>query len=209
MKALDLSGHRYGLLTVRLLAGRIGVSRAWLCDCDCGNVALVRANLLRQGVTKSCGCIKREKNRARSFRHGMVGTPTYNSWAGMLQRCRDPSERFAEWGGRGITVCDRWNDFNNFHQDMGARPPGMTLDRVEVDGNYEPGNCRWATRAEQNQNTRKNRFLTFRGETLCLRAWARRMGLHPTTLTQRLDLYGWPVEKALTTKPTIGKQPRR
>lgn len=119
----------------------------------------------------------------------------------MKSRCFNPNNiRFHRYGERGITVCDRWMSFESFYADMGDCPPGMTLDRIDNDGNYEPGNCRWATVREQSQKTSRIRFLTFNGETLSLAEWARRLGIRANTLTMRLNTYGWPLEKALTKK---------
>lgn len=119
----------------------------------------------------------------------------------MLHRCTQPHNgRYASYGGRGITVCERWHSFENFIADMGSRPDGTTLDRFpNNDGSYEPGNCRWATPKEQSSNRRSNRFLTFGGETLTLTEWARRLGVGHRTLGQRLDKWGWSVERTLST----------
>lgn len=133
--------------------------------------------------------------------HQKYGTRAYWAWANMKSRCFNPNNiRFHRYGERGITVCDRWMSFESFYADMGDCPPGMTLDRIDNDGNYEPGNCRWATVREQSQKTSRIRFLTFNGETLSLAEWARRLGIRANTLTMRLNTYGWPLEKALTKK---------
>lgn len=136
-------------------------------------------------------------------------TTTYRSWRQMLSRCyyakNDPS--FQDYGGRGITVCDRWRDFRNFLTDMGDRPEGFTLDRFpNVNGNYEPGNCRWATMKQQAVNRRSNRLITFNGETKALQTWAEERGLHHRTLWNRLAR-GWGLDDALNT-PTITKVPQ-
>jgi hypothetical protein len=133
---------------------------------------------------------------------GCVGhrkRPEYGSWRAMKDRCLNPRHSaYDRYGGRGVTICERWLTFANFFADMGPRPtPEHSLDRVDANGNYEPENCRWATDAEQNQNSRKNRFLTHDGQTLCVSEWARRIGIKAATLEQRLNL-GWSVERALT-----------
>ena len=134
---------------------------------------------------------------------------TYQSWQDMRARCaRSNHSEFKRYGGRGIRVCDRWQIFENFLADMGECPAGLTLDRKDNDGNYEPGNCRWATRREQSRNTRSTRLYTLHGEKLCLRAWEERLGLGYGTLANRLRR-GWAVERALSTpkQPPWGGSP--
>lgn len=130
--------------------GRFVLTR---CFCPAETVREVRAASLFSGIVTGCGCVRKERAAASNTKHGGLGTDAYKSWQKMRQRCTDPSGvAYHRYGGRGITVCDRWNDFANFYADMGDRPPGMTLDRINSDGNYEPGNCRWATRQEQSRN---------------------------------------------------------
>lgn len=147
----DLTGMRFGRLTVIAAAGIKSRQRQWRCVCDCGGTKVVAGSSLKSGCTKSCGCLNSETARKARTSHGMFGAPEYNSWAAMIQRCTNEKEkRFADYGGRGIKVCARWlESFENFYADMGERPEGMTLDRKENDGNYEPSNCRWATKLEQ------------------------------------------------------------
>lgn len=133
--------------------------------------------------------------------HGMYGTPTYNVWALMLKRCRSQGRPdYARYGGRGITVCERWSRFENFLADMGERPAGKTLDRIDNHGNYEPGNCRWATASEQCRNTRRNNNLTLNGVTRCATEWAELTGLPVSTIKVR-KRHGWPDVDALTAPP--------
>lgn len=125
----------------------------------------------------------------RNTTHGMSGTRVYQVWASMIKRCENPAEKnYRHYGGRGIRVCDRWrHSFEAFIADMGERPDGMTLDRVNVDGNYEPGNCRWATYAEQSRNTRRNRRLLVGGKSMTVTDAARALGVRRWTLYDRLD----------------------
>lgn len=160
MRPIDEKGKRYGRLLVQAAGTPTpqGKSR-WWCLCDCGNRSLVVGSDLRSGNTTSCGCRKEELRAARFTTHGFRASgrthPSYPSWANMLQRCTNPNDpAYRHYGGRGITVCERWQSFENFLADMGERPEGLTLDRTDNEGNYEPGNCKWATRAQQSANRR-------------------------------------------------------
>jgi len=147
--------------------------------------------------------------RKKNQQHGMSNTPEYKTWASMVHRCTNekvPSYKY--YGGRGIGVCERWLDFLSFYEDMGDRPDGMTLDRIDNNGDYEPENCRWATRKQQAKNKRpkKQATLTHNGESLTVKQWAERLGVKPSTIHQRIKS-GWPIEKTLSTPaerfPTI------
>ncbi len=141
---------------------------------------------------------QKEAVRLACTTHGMSRSPEYNSWGNMLNRCRNENdERFADYGGRGIRVCKRWNSFEKFFSDMGMRPEGTTLDRINNDGNYSPSNCRWATTVEQQNNRRDTLLITKNGETLSIRNWARRLSLDYSTIRKRIFRSGWEPEEAL------------
>lgn len=200
---LDLTGQRYGRLTVvRLASDRTSEGKArWMCRCDCGAPTTVDARNLRSGSITSCGCFRRERMEDLTATHRLSNTPEHRTWVGMRARCRNPNLRiFQNYGGRGITVCQRWDEsFEAFVADMGLRPSRRhSLDRIDNDGNYEPSNCRWATMTQQRRNTRANTRLTHHGRTMTLTEWALELGISVTVLCGRFRK-GWSVERALTT----------
>lgn len=157
MPPLDISGHRFGRLIAIAFARKDGRRHMWLCICDCGKQSEVRKENLRSGNTTSCGCHKRRC--LDSTTHGYAAgkkSLLYRVWSSMLERCRNPNNRsYADYGGRGITVCERWHKFENFLADMGERPSDKhSIDRVDNDGDYAPSNCKWSTKMEQRHNRR-------------------------------------------------------
>ena len=172
----------------------------WVCRCLCGTVRDVAATHLRSPQRLSCGCYHKEVASRMSRRHGMSKSREYGVWIALVHRAINPKDRkWRLYGGRGIGVCARWLVFDNFIADMGRRPsPNATIDRIDNDRGYEPGNCRWASYAEQNRNLRTNRVIEYRGERLCLRDWADRIGIRSGVITDRLNR-GWAVTDTFTT----------
>jgi hypothetical protein len=155
----DLTGKRFDHIVAQWPSARaLNGGTWWLCICDCGAVKSIRAEHLRSSRTKSCGCLKTERWRQFATKHGLHRTAEYTAWQNMRARCLNENhKRFRDWGGRGISICERWNDPVKFIADMGARPsPEHSVDRINNDGNYEPGNCRWATAMEQARNRGRN-----------------------------------------------------
>jgi len=187
-------------------SGRRSVKRLafHVCRCECGEYVLARVVHLKKGHTASCGCRQRYSAAQVNRKHGMAGCPEYCSWAAMIQRCTNTNNStYSDYGGRGIMVCDRWldpeNGFANFLADMGLRPsPEHSIDRIDVNGNYCPENCRWATRIEQQRNQRSNCRLEHNGVIMCVTEWAESLKMTPSTLYSRLRR-GWSVEKAIAT----------
>lgn len=179
-----------------LVIGFVGVTKKnsaqWICLCDCGNYGVVTTGHISSGHSKSCGCLSRT--------HGMRHTAEYKAWVSMMSRCKDKkSPRYFDWGGRGISVCARWEKFENFFSDMGVKPSkNHSLDRIDNEKNYSPENCRWATPKEQSNNRRDNVSVTWQGETHTVAEWARLLKVEYVTLQKRLS-GGWTVEKAFTT----------
>jgi len=203
-KAIDLKGKVFDRWTVKSLSDKraSGGSLKWICVCECGTEKAVKSSDLIRGASRSCGCLQMEALGKR-LKHGHnVGghSPTYTTWHDMKRRCTDPNHvSHKRYYDKDITVCDKWLDFGGFLEDMGERPEGKTLDRIDNDGNYELSNCRWATPKEQANNMSRNRYLEYEGERLTISQWADRMGLPYGTLITRVRR-GWSTERALITK---------
>jgi hypothetical protein len=195
---VDLTGRTFGRLRiVRRAEGHRPLS--YHCICDCGNEKVVRACNLNNKYkpTRSCGCLQDE-----GWKHGGSWTREYRIWCSIKQRCFNPLDSgFKDYGARGIKVCPEWmNNFAHFMRDMGPRPSRQhSVERRNNDGDYEPGNCYWATMAIQRRNTRQTHMLIYNGKTQCLTDWANELGMSPTTLSNRIVRDGWNVEKALAT----------
>jgi hypothetical protein len=210
--AKDITGQRF----CRLVAlGPIGREKdgklIWCCRCDCGTITNVRGSALGSN-TQSCGCQRREKATRNHTTHGMSGESTHSTWSTMIQRCTNPHNRkYPRYGGRGIEVYAEWrHDFQAFHDHVSRLPnygePNHTLDRIDNDGNYEPGNVRWADPITQRRNNRNLTLLTFNGETQCLTDWAEQTGIDRRTIMKRIRR-GWTIERALNT-PSMSNPPK-
>lgn len=195
---LELAGKRFGLLTV---VARSHKNRhhawMWLCRCDCGRSVYVQGSTLNTGRTSACSSCA---TRLSSTTHGQSNTPLFRRWQAMKARTSNKnSAAWRNYGGRGIRVCDEWQSYEAFARDMGPTfQPHLELDRIDVNGNYEPSNCRWTTRDQQQNNTRRNHRVTWRGCTLTVTEWADVLGIKPNTLLYRLRR-GWSIERALET----------
>jgi hypothetical protein len=199
-KKLELKGRRFGRLLVLAEAARTHKSIQWQCLCDCGNYVVTFASDLNTGRTKSCGCLQKERASESNRTHQRSKTKLYRIWRAMIERCSNSNnKRFSAYGGRGITVCDRWAHFENFLADMGEVPEGSSLDRIDNDGPYSPENCRWASVTRQARNKRSTIWLEFEGRRQSLPDWANEVGLKRSTLSQRIFKLGWSVQRALTT----------
>ena len=204
---LDLAGQRFGKLTVLREDGKLGKCTAWLCKCDCGKEKRIRTNSLTSGVTKSCGMHQREhlENRKYKYPPDVRIRRLRNIWYGMLKRCNKTNHKeYKYYGGRGITVCENWNDYvvfarwalsNGYSNDL-------TIDRIDNDGNYEPSNCRWVTIQEQLRNRSNNRHETINGVTKTVAEWSRDYGVEKNTVYRRLDR-GMSIVEALTKRSRV------
>lgn len=200
----DFTGRRFGRLVVTSMLDDFHKAT---CVCDCGRDRVVWTKHLKSGATQSCGCLRNERTAAALVIHGDARagrvTPEHKAWRAMLDRCCNVNtEHYARYGGRGITVCERWrNDYAAFLADMGRRPsPKHSLDRRDNDGPYSPDNCRWATRIEQAGNKAVTRRLTFKGETRKIVEWAGIVRIPAREIRRRIDR-GWTSERALTQTP--------
>lgn len=199
MRIIDLVGQRFTRL---LVIGRAPNKSAkdtnarWHCRCDCGRMCIAYGQDLRREKFKSCGCFIAEK----MYKHGQSRTKEYRTWQTMRQRCENPkNSAYEEYGAAGVTVCERWKSYEAFREDMGPAPtPRHTIDRIDGTRGYEPGNCRWATYAEQNRNLKSNVFVEIDGVRMVLQDWCRTFGINDKTAYSRIRK-GWDAERALKT----------
>jgi hypothetical protein len=202
-KRLNLGNKQFGRLLVQEFVGNDKFGHSlWSCLCACGNTKVVSGDNLKRGLVKSCGCLNKELVIERMTTHGQTSggsaTLIYKIWQGMLARCYNlHNKSYKDYGGRGIKVCDRWHSFENFYEDMGDCPEGLSLDRKDNDGDYTPENCRWATNLEQANNKRSNAWYESNGNRKTLAQWARYLDIKPNTLWMRLNEYAWSEERAL------------
>ena len=199
---IDLTGRRFGKLKVVRFSHkdkrRISI---WECVCDCGNKRLVYASNLLRGHTTSCGCGRKGNLNLSHPKHGLCGSRIYSIWSGIRRRCNNKNDpEFKYYGGRGILVCEEWNDVEVFYEwaiSHGYKDD-LTIDRIDVYGNYCPDNCRWSTMKEQENNRRNNRLLAYGCDTMTVSQWSERLGIPKHTLYGRIR-QGWSVERSLTT----------
>ena len=198
----NLTGNRYGRLTVVQYAGHKGKNQLvhWLCKCDCGNESIVSTSHLKNGHTQSCGCIHREQLSKRATKHGKHNSRLYRIWGDLKSRCYNENVPcYPYYGGRGICICAEWLDFGAFHHwaISNGYADNLTLDRIDVNGNYEPNNCRWVLFAEQMNNMRSNRMISLNGETKTAAQWARALNVPYGRILTRLNKLGWCESDAL------------
>lgn len=193
-------GQRFGRLQVLEVLPKSGRYLYLRCVCDCGTECVKRKSHVVSGRTKSCGCYSADVARERMTTHGKSKTSAYHSWRNMLDRCENPKHiEYARYGARGIKVCEWWHTFSGFWEDMGdTYQDGLSIDRIDVYGDYFPGNCRWATRIEQANNKRNNFYITMNDETHSLADWCRIRNLNYQAVHARISA-GWDIEKALST----------
>jgi hypothetical protein len=207
-KLIDLTGKQYGRLTVLSKAESGDGRTRWNCKCDCGNELIVHGLNLKKGRTKSCGCLNKELTSRRFTSHSMSRTRICKIWYGIIKRCENPKNAaYKFYGGRGISICKEWrDDFMSFYRWSveNGYSDSLSIDRINVNGNYEPGNCRWAVPKEQQNNTTRNHYVTYLGKTKSIAEWADEYSISYSALLQRITKLKWSTKRALET-PERGK----
>lgn len=215
-KIKDLTGQKFGRLTVieraeDYISPNGKKTPQWKCKCECGNVKIVVGNILKRGLTQSCGCLQKEIAKNLCLKHGLKHERIYEIWQAMKKRCYYINHvQYKDYGGRGIRVCNEWTDkengFTNFYNwsinngyDKNKDRKSCTLDRIDVNGNYEPYNCRWATSKEQANNKQNNHYITYKGKTQSMMKWCEELNLNYSTIRSRLNREHWSVEQAFET----------
>lgn len=203
MKILDIKGKRFGKLVALERVKNVGKKVSWRCLCDCGKETNVLTTNLTTNRIKSCGCLKNQKLIERSTTHNQRHTKLYEVWKTMKQRCSNSNNKgYHNYGGRGINVCDEWKDnyqaFYEWSINNGYKE-GLSIDRINNDGNYEPNNCRWVDKFIQNNNTRKNKLFTINGISKTIHQWSREYNVPVSRTRQRVYIQKWDIVKALTT----------
>lgn len=212
-KLIDLTGQKFGRLTVVKHAYNRNKKTYWVCLCDCGNYVTVRADCLKDGNTKSCGCMNNELRAQFGKSHLKHGDAQrgdhkrlHQIWASMKDRCKNQkSSAYKYYGAKGVKVCADWHEYENFKKwalENGYKKD-LSIDRIDVNGDYCPENCRWVTHKEQMNNTTRNRIICFNGKEQTISQWSEETGINRDTLNNRLGRLGWSVEKAMTTPPQI------
>jgi len=202
-KTHNLKGQTFGKWHI---LQEVREKHSWVCKCECGSKKIVTESNLLRGLSRSCGCRRFE---SKNVTHARSKTTEYRIWAAMKRRCYNPREKsYHNYGGRGITVSKDWHSFSNFFRDMGKRPsPELTIERNDTNGNYEKGNCRWATMHEQMRNRRDTYKLCFNGKSMIVPDWAKETGIPICTIRNRIRL-GWTIAEALTTPSILGRNSR-
>ena len=211
MKQLNLTGKRFGkLVAIKTIGKNKNGAYLWQCKCDCGNEIIANVGNLKNGHTKSCGCLRVDRCKTNFTKHGLEHTRLYGIWSDMRLRCYDEKNiAYHRYGGRGITICDEWkNDVKAFYDWATANgyKDSLTIDRIDNDGNYCPENCRWATIKEQASNRRSNILVTHNGKTQTMKEWANEVGIPYKVVWARVQKLGWSAERALTDPVKKGKR---
>lgn len=218
-KLIDLTGQRFGRLTVlgKATSKKTAHNTYWLCRCDCGNIKEINGGNLKTGQATSCGCYRIQRIKESNSTHGKSKTRLYSVWLSMRERCNcETSDAYSFYGGRGIAICEEWNDFSVFEKwalssgyDETAKTHVCTLDRIDYNKGYSPDNCRWVDSVVQSNNQRSNVLITFNGKTQTRAQWAREKGWRYELIRDRIDRYGWSVERALNEPPREGRNIKR